>query len=70
MSIPGFTAERSLYERSVDYSASTKWMSQINGQAIIPQMPKAWLCTFLGLAIVGGQEELIPVFIGLCSGSA
>ncbi len=70
MSIPGFTAEASLYERRVDYSASTKWNSQISDQAIVPQMPKAWLCTFLGLAIVGGQEELIPVFIGLCAASA
>ncbi|WHZ15421.1 MAG: hypothetical protein OJF52_002265 [Nitrospira sp.] len=71
MNTPGFTAEQSLKTISVRYWVVGQPGYSSDAEHVSPQFTgRALVCTALGIAIVGGQEELIPVFLGLCSASA
>lgn len=70
MPLPGFTAEQSLKMTKVRYRGIGRSGRVFNAEHVGPQFTgRALVCTALGIAIVGGQEELIPVFLGLCSTS-
>src|SRR5574337_1255290 len=71
MSLPGFSAEQSLTFTRMRYRIVGQPEYSPDMEHVSPQFTgRALVCTALGIAIVGGQEELIPVFFELCSISA
>ena len=66
MTMPGFAAESSLGRARGRYRNAAVGASTTTTPGFIPQALPVWVCGAVLVAIIGGQEELIPLYLREC----